>query len=413
MELGLDQVDTRAFAGIRVVDFTWAVAGPMTTRYLGDHGAEVIKVESITKIDPLRTGTPFRNNKPTVNGSAYFTNANRGKYSLGLNLRNPRGIELAKRVIATADVVAENYTPGVMQKWGLGYEDVRKIKPDIIMFSTSQQGQTGPLSQHPALGNSLVSLAGLTHITGWPDRPPVGPYGAYPDYTAPPLGAALIAAALAYRRRTGKGQHVDLSQYEVNLHLVAPVLLGYSANGRTEGRDGNRCERAVPHGVYRCLGEDRWCAISVFSGEEWKAFCSVLGNPDWTLDARFAALSQRKQNEDELDRRVEEWTVVRSAEEVMTLMQASGVPAGVAQSTEDLHNDVHLKHRHYLRMLDHPEIGIHAHDAPPFQLSQTPANLDRPAPLLGEHNEYVCHELLGMPDEEFVELLAAGVLEQV
>lgn len=402
-----------AFEGIRVVDFTWAVAGPMTTRYLSDHGAQVIKVESMTKIDPLRTGTPFRNNKSTVNGSAYFTNTNRGKYSLGLNLRNPRGVELARKLIETADVVAENYTPGVMESWGLGYTDLKKIKPDIIMFSTSQQGQTGPLARHPALGNSLVSLAGITHITGWPDRSPVGPYGAYPDYTAPPLGAALIAAALAYRRKTGKGQYLDLSQYEANLHLVAPVLLDYSANGREKQREGNRCEYAAPQGVYRCLGDDRWCAISVLSEEEWKAFCGVLRNPDWTHGARFSTLSERKRNEDELDLLVESWTSARSPEEVMMLMQAAGVAAGVVQSPEDLHNDVHLKSRRYLRMLDHPEIGVHAHDSPPFQLSQTPANLDRSAPLLGEHNEYVCHDLLGIPDEEFVDLLATGVLEQV
>ncbi len=406
------QLARQAFAGVRVADFTWAVAGPLTTRYLSDHGAEVIKIESTVKPDPLRTGTPFRDNKRTINGSAYFTSINRGKRSLGLNLRSPRGIDVARRLIAISDVVTENYTPGAMAKFGLGYEDLTGIKPDIIMFSTSQQGQTGPLARHPALGNSLVSLAGFTHITGWLDRPPTGPYGAYPDYVAPPLGAAVIAAALAYRRRTGKGQHIDQSQYEASLLLMAPLLLEYSANGRAAGRDGNRSACAAPHGMYRCLGDDRWCAISVSTDEEWEGFSRVLGDPGWTSEPGFVTLSGRKQNEDHLDELVTGWTSDKQAEDVMRLMQAAGVPAGVAQSPEDLRNDVHLQARGQSLVLDHPEIGPHSHDAPSYRLSETPAGIVRSAPLLGEHNEYICCGLLGMSMDEYSGLLADGVLER-
>jgi len=402
---------TKALEGIRVADFSWAVAGPLTSRFLSDFGAQVIKIESMTKVDPLRTGTPFRD-KSSINGSAFFANFNRGKYSLGLDLRTREGVEFAKKVISICDVVVENYTPGVMDQWGLGYEDLKNLRPDIIMFSTSQQGQSGPLARHPALGNSLVSLAGFTHVTGWADRPPTGPYGAYPDYTSPPLGAALIAAALAYRKRTGKGQHIDQAQYEANLHLLAPMLLDCSVNQRTQGRDGNRCSHAAPHGVYRCSGNDRWCAITVFTDEEWKSLCKAMGDPQWAGDTKFRTVLGRKRNEAELDAHLENWTIHRSAEQVMNLLQAAGVPAGMAQTTEDLRKDPQLKYREHYLMLDHSEIGGLAHDAPPFRLSRTPAVIERSAPRLGEHNEYVCHDLVGISDEEFVELLGKGVLQQ-
>ncbi len=404
-------MENQALAGIRVADFTWFVAGPMTTRYISEHGAEVIKIESSSRIDPLRTGAPYGGGRPGINRSAYYADANRGKLSLGLNLSTIRGIELAKRLIATADIVTENFTPGTMEKWGLGYDELRKIKPDIIMFSTSQQGQTGPLAVHPALGTSLVSLAGFTHVTGWPDRPPTGLFGAYPDYISPPLAVAVIAAALDYRRRTGRGQHIDLSQYEASLLALAPFLLDYTANARENDRDGNRCDYAAPHGAFRCRGDDRWCAIAVSSDQEWREFCRVLGNPMWASEPRFVTLSGRKQNEADLERLIEEWTMDRSAEEIMALMQKAGVPAGVVQSSEDLRNDPQLMHREHLWILNHPEVGVHATTAPPFRFSKTPAKPGRPAPLLGEHNEYVCHKLLGMSDEEFVELLDAKVLE--
>ncbi len=403
-------VDDRAFAGIRVADFTWAAAGPLTTRYLSDHGAEVIKIESAVKVDSSRTATPYRDNMPGLNRSGYFARINRGKFSLGLNLSDPRGIELAKRIIAKSDIVIENFTPGTMERWGLSYSDLRRIKADIIMVRTSQLGQTGPLATHPGLGTSLVALAGLTHITGWPDHVPTGPFGAYPDHTAPPLATALIAAALDYRRRTGRGQQIDLSQYEASLLFLTPVLLDCSVNGTVHSRTGNRVDCAAPHGAYPCSGNDRWCAIAVSSDEEWFAFCRVLGDPAWSNEPGFATPSGRKQNEAELERLVGEWTKGRTAEEVMRLMQAEGVPAGVVQTAEDLQNDPQLEHRGHQWTLDHPEIGIHTSDAPPFLLSRTPARPERPAPCLGEHNELICRRLLGMSDDEFAGLLTARVL---
>ncbi len=348
---------------------------------------------------------------PGLNRSGYFSGFNSDKYGISLNLNHPRGPEVAKRAVAWADIVLEGFTPGIIDRWGLGYEVLKKVKPDIIMVSTSNQGQTGPHAQHPGYGTQLVSLVGFTDITGWPDRIPTQPYGAYTDVVAPRLGTAAIIAALDHHQRTGEGQFLDLSQFEASLHFLSSLLLDYQANGRETSRQGNAYLPAAPHNAYRCLGRDRWCAIAVFTQEEWAALCGVMGSPQWTREGRFATPQVRSENRDELDRLVETWTLARSAAEVMALMQAAGVGAGVVSSARDLLEDPQLEHRHHFWRLEHPEMGSHLHNGPPFHLSRTPAKLRMSAPCLGEHNEYFYKELLGMSDEEFVELLVDGVLE--
>jgi crotonobetainyl-CoA:carnitine CoA-transferase CaiB-like acyl-CoA transferase len=319
-------------------------------------------------------------------------------------------VEIAKKFVARADIVVENMAGGVMERMGLGYEELKKVKPDIIMLSACMQGQTGPHFSLPGLGSHLAALAGFCQVTGWPEQEPTE-VGAYTDYIVPSFATSCLLAALLHRRRTGRGQYIDMSQFEAGAHLMAPLILDYVVNQRIANRMGNRHIYAAPHGAYRCRGEDRWCVIAVFTDEEWQNFARVIGNPQWTNDLKFSTLVARKENEDELDRLVQEWTINYAAEEVMGLMQAAGVAAGVVETCEDqMERDPHLKQRGYFHELDHPEGFKHRVPRHAFVLSKLPGEVRR-APLLGEHNEYALKELLGMSDEEIAELVIEGVVE--
>ena len=403
-------MERTALEGTRVVDFSWAFAGPFIGAYLGDYGAQVIKVESHSRLDITRVTAPYKDGVTGVNRSGCFLVVNNSKYGITLNLRHPRASDVIRKLIAWADIVVENFGAGVMERLGLGYEELKKIKPELIMLSATIQGQTGPRSTFAGYGWNTVALTGIGNLTGWPDRPPVGTLQAYPDSVVPWFGVVAVLAALDYRRRTGRGQYIDVSQYETTCHFLAPLLLEYIANHRVAMRAGNRCPYAAPHGVYRCRGDDRWCAISVFTETEWKAFCRVLGSPGWAGDKKFASLHQRKENEEELDRRVEQWTIDFTPEEVMVLMQQADVPAGVVKTNKELFEDPQLAHQGYFHRVDHPEIGECYQQAWPIRLSISPLNI-RPAPCLGEHNEYVFTQMLGLSDEEFVEYLDMGVFE--
>ena len=399
------------FEGVKVVDFSWVVVGPMSSRYLADYGATVIRVESATHVEILRTTPPYKDGIIGVDRAGYFAQYNVNKYGMTLNLNHPKGVEVAKKLIAWADVVTESYTLGTMEKWGLGYDEIKKIKPDIIMLRTCMQGQTGPHAQLPGTGVNLVGITGFAHLCGWPDRDPSQPYGPYTDSIAARFCASILIAALDYRRKTGKGQLLDVSQFEAGLHFITPVMLDYFVNHREADRVGNRCPQAAPHNAYRCLGEDRWCAIAVFSDDEWEAFCRVIGNPLWTKDTRFSTLAERKEHESELDHLVAAWTSQHTAEDVMTMMQKAGVAAGVLQTGQDLYEDPQLKHRGHSWIINHREMGPFPYMGQAAKLSKTPAEGRMPSPCLGEHTEYVCREILNLADEEFVELLVDGVFE--
>jgi benzylsuccinate CoA-transferase BbsF subunit len=403
--------EKRPLDGIKVLDFTATVLGPTVTRYLADHGATVIRVESMTHPETTRIATPYAGGVFSLNRSGYFATHNSGKLSLTLNMMKPKAVEVARRLVKWADVVIESFVPGVMVRWGLSYDEVSKIKPDIIMASTCLQGQTGPHSNHRGYGQMPSAMAGWFELTGWPDGEPVGPYSAYSDWIDWNYLLISILAALDYRSRTGKGQYIDQSQLESAIHFLSPAILDYNINGRIATRIGNRDPYAAPHGAYRCHGEDRWCVIAVTRDEEWHAFCRVIGNPDWAKERSFATLMARKENEDELDRLVEEWTINHSPEEVMNLMQAAGVPAGVVETAEDLFHDPQLEHRGHFVVLDHAEMGRHSVGTAVFRLSKCPNSPKFAAPLLGEHNEYVLKELLGISDEEIADLMAEGALE--
>ena len=404
------KLNQQALEGVKVVAFTWLVAGPLIAKYLADHGATVIKIESNTRPELLRVSPPFAEGKPGINQSGYFNFINPNKYSVSINLNLPEGIEVAKRLMAWADVVVENFRPGVLKRMGLGYEDIKKINPRLVMLSATMVGQEGPSSTQPGIGAQMVSHAGFTHITGWSDRGPTQPYGAYTDIPAPSLGIAALMIALLHQRQTGEGQYLDLSQFETGVTFLAPLVLDCAINSREGSRQGNTCAYACPHSAYPCQGDDRWVTIAVFNDEEWQAFCQVLDNPEWTASPELSTLLGRKRNEELIDKLVGEWTINFSAEEVMDRLQAAGIAAGVVQTGKDLLEDPHLKFRNHFWKMEHSEMGEMSFLGESFILSETPAQPRMPAPCLGEHTEYICREFLGMSDTEFVELLSRGAL---
>ena len=401
-------MDKKVFEGIKVLDFGWVIAGPLTLKYLADYGATVICLESTQHPDLLRTSAPFKENTPDVDNSGYFAYLAGNKYSITVDLKQCRGFEIAKKLVAWADVVADSHRPGVLESWGLDYEALKKINPGVILIRNSNQGQTGPAAQQPGLGNHINGLAGIVNMVGWPNQEPISMQVAYSDYVVPHFAAAVLIGALDYRRKTGKGQMLDISQLEVGLNLFSPNLIKYPGSQVDESLKGNSCEYAAPHGIYRCRGTDRWCAISVFTDEEWQGFCMAIGQPDLIKDAKFATVINRKNHENQLNELIETWTSQYEPEEVMRLLQQAGVAAGIVENTKDLNEDTQLKERECFWTGEHPKLGRFSYLGQPSRLSKTPAMLYRNAPCLGEHTEYVCRELLGMSQDEFDACLMEG-----
>ena len=403
----------KALEGINVLDFCWVAAGPMGTKYLAEYGATVVRVESAKRPDTLRRAAPFKDGVSGINRSTYFANQNPNKNGVTIDMSHPRARELVLRAVAWADLVTENFTPGTMERWRLGYADLEKVNPGIIMFSTSMLGRGGPLATQPGFGPVLSSLAGLTHITGWPDRDSVNPYGAYTDFIVPRFAVASILAAIDYRRRTNKGMHLDMSQLEASIHFSAPFVLDYTVNNQEQGRHGNRDQGMAPHGVYPCRGEDRWIAIACATDEQWQTLGRFMfpDCDDWPQEGRFSTLLGRKSSEDELDKLIGQWTTGWDTRELMDTLQKAGVPAGMVNDSRDLFEDPQLTYRQHFRYLEHPEIGIYATDRSELDLSQTPGALDRAAPLLGQHTEQVLTELFGLSTEEYQSFKDDGVLE--
>jgi len=420
------------FEGLRVCDFSWYAASPVATKCLADFGAQVIKIESSTRPDLIRVAAPHPVGKEDdLNAGGWFNNQNSSKLCLGLNLGHPRAREVYDRLILVSDIVWENFSPRVKERLGLEYEHYVKLKPDIIWVDQPMQGLTGPDKYAAGFGALITPLGGLSYLSGFAHRPPVGTGTNYTDYVIN-CGQLLVAvlAALRQLKLTGKGRHIVMSQYASAVSALETAILDYTVNKRIPAREGNRTAMAAPHGCYRCKGEDRnytytarlgmaegrkddrWCVIAVFNDDEWQAFCDVIGKPSWTKDPKFSTLLNRKENEDELDRMVEQWTIEHSPEEVMMLMQQAGVAAGVVQDAEDiLLRDPHIKARGYYVYLDHSVVGRSAYDGIAYKLSETPGQLSRAAPRIGEHTEYVCKEILGMSESEINEYLTESVLE--
>ncbi|MFA5079623.1 MAG: CoA transferase [Dehalococcoidia bacterium] len=393
----------QALDGIKVLDFTWVIAGPLVTKCLADYGAKVVRVETITRPCFTRSSAPFRNGNGPDN-SAYFAYYNPNKYSVALNLKSPIGLKVAKKLADWADIVVTNYVPGKMKKLGLDYDTVKLTNPDVIMLNTSGFGETGPMAPMPTSGNVLVALTGFNSFSGWPGRDCVQPYGPVNDFVTPYFCLAAIMAALRYRRETGEGQFIDVSQLEAGIQFLVPGMLDYTANGRLPANAGNTSPNAAPHAVYHCK-DNRWCAIAVCSDDEWRSFCTAAGMPGMVEDPRFDTLDNRKRNEQELDHLVGQWTITRTPESIMTLLQAAGVQAGIVESAADVCQDPQLKARNHFWLMQHPVIGDCLHLGEAAILSQTPAQPRMPAPCLGEHTELIATEILAVPEDELVALL--------
>jgi crotonobetainyl-CoA:carnitine CoA-transferase CaiB-like acyl-CoA transferase len=390
----------RALEGVRILDFTWVVAGPVATRILADQGAEVIKIE---RRDSLDLGS---------RRGGFTGNLFRGKESTVINMADPRGRDIARQLVAITDVVIDNFSARVMHNWGMDYESIRKIKPDIIAVSMSGFGHTGPQKDYVSYGPTLQALSGYTLLMRHPGREPAGWGYSYADMSGGYSGALAVLMALWHRKRTGEGQFVDLSQFETIASVVGPSLLDILVHKSTLAPFGNRSQEApaAPHGVYRCAGDDRWCAITIFTEDEWQAFCRVLGNPTWTRETRFTSLDARLTHQDELDRYVEAWTQQQAPEEVMALLQGAGVPAGVVANGADLDRDPQLRARGYWAQVKTPEGDEVMLDGTPVKLSVTPGYVAAPGPLLAEHTESVLKRLLNYSDEHIAQLKTERVV---
>jgi len=390
--------------GVRVADFGWILAAPQCTAWLGVMGAEVIRIESRQRLDVIRLLGQDPRNLKGPDGSPLFNGLNYSKKSVTLNLGHPRGVALAKEIVRRSDIVVENFAVGMMKRWGLGYEDLCKVKPDIIMASGSPVGQYGPDSHCVGWGPITQASAGICHLTGYPDGPPSSLGGTWPDYMVGVVMAYAVLAALHCHRRTGKGQHIDLAMAEVVTAMLPEAVMDYFMNQRDPGRQGNRDEMMAPHNVYRCRGEDRWVAIAVDTEDEWQSLCRAAGHPEWLTDQRFTDRRGRKAHEPELDALLGNWTRERTQTEVMHSLQGAGVAATPVYDTESLVADPQFQQRSFLVTTGHPVTGDHAVAGIPGKYSAIDQLRYTPAPGLGQHNGQRFGALLGLSAAEIERL---------
>ncbi len=397
-------------AGLKVLDFTWVMAGPAATRYLADYGATVVKVESATKIETGRTLGPAWQGNPDPETSAFMADNNAGKLGMTLNIRTPGGQTLARRLVQWADVVAEAFTPKVMRSCGLDFAALQRINPGIIMLSTSLNGLTGPYSQVAGYGTLGAALAGFAPFVEWPDRPPAGPFSAYTDYVAPKFAVAALMAALEHRRLTGEGQHIDMAQSEASIHFLGEAVLEYTANGRVWPPAGNSDRLLCPNGAYPAAGDDRWVALSVGSEQQWQALARLAG-PPLAGDPRFATAESRRQHEAELDAAIAAWTAPQQPRELEAALQAAGVPAHEVVTIAGAFEEPQLQARQHFIGVTHPVLGECFIENSRTKMLGTPAQITRANATLGEHTDYVLRELLGLSDDEIIEAVASGAVE--
>ena len=404
--------------GIRILDLGMFWAGPYTGGILADMGAEVIKVESCRRPDPLRIqarglypqGDP---GERSWNRSGMINDRNRNKYGITLDLSLPQGRDVFRRLVTISDVVVENFSRRVVRNLGLEYAKVREVNPNIILLSLASQGSNGPERDNVSFGPTLEQIGGLAALTGYTDEMSSFASYAYPDALAGMLGAGLVIAALRSRRRTGHGMHIDLSQRELTTCIIGETLMDYAMNGRTHQAIGNRHPSAAPCGCYPCRGEDEWVSIVVASDEEWVRLCQVMGEPELGADKRFADVIARLKNQDELDSIVGEWTRKQGHHEIMNSLQEVGIAAGAVLTVAEIMNDVHLGQREFFPLQTHPEAGTFLCKGKPLRFSETPLRNEMPAPCLGEHNSFVYGTLLGMTQDEIDDLERAGVIGTV
>ena len=401
----------RIFDGVNMLELGAGAAGPVATRYFAEHGARVIRIESARAPDFLRILWMTPESKHGLDGSPMFHLLNPDKESLAVNLREPAGIALVKRLaLEWADVVSENFAPGPMERWGLDAASLRHEKQALVCISACLFGQTGSQRSYPGFGGQGSAISGFNHLTGWPDREAIGPAHTITDSLAPRFVALAIAAALFERRRTGRGRSIDLSQIEAAVYCQSEVVARYCANDEIVTRQGNADDHACPHGVYPVAGDDRWIAIAVTSDAEWRALRKQLGDPTWALDPSLDTQAGRLAARDALDARLAEWTRAHEPYPLMDRLQAAGVPAGVVQTEPDLLADPQLAHRGHWVPTEHAHLGTLLVERAGFRLSDGPGGFSRPGPLLGEHTDAILSEILGVDAAEIASLRARGVL---
>ena len=402
--------------GIRIIEMGQLIAIPFSMKMLADMGAQVIRLESTGRLESYRSDSVYKNDisGDFWNKGANFYEQNRNKLGVTLDLGKPEGLGIIKELIAVADVFSENFTPRVIKNFGLEYEDVKKIKPDIIMVSSTGYGFYGPWSHFGATGPATEGAAGLAYQTGYAgSNDPVMSEIPYTDYTSGEHTVFAVMAALMHRLRTGQGQFVDISQTQATSATIPEILMDYSANGRTSPRIGNQDPVMSPHGCYQCQGDDRWITIAVANDEEWQGLCKVLGRDDWASDTRFKDSLSRWQHRDELDALIGPVTNSWVAHDLMTALQKAGVAGGVVMDSKDLLFDPHLVERNFYEVVSHHEsTGIPPlpYAGRPCKLSKTPAVPGMAAPLMGEHNHMILGDLLGKSAEEMADLEEAGII---
>jgi len=395
-----------ALEGVKVLEFGAGAAGPLATRYLADHGATVVRVESRVRPDFLRLYGITATQK-SLDASPMFAAFNANKLAITLNMKHPDARAIALRLVQWADVVAENFAPGAMARWELGYDDLVKEKPDLIMVSTCLHGQTGPERDYPGFGGQGAAISGFNHLTGWPDREPLGPYGTITDSLSPRFAAAAVMAALLHRARTGRGTYLDLSQVECAIYCLGDLVVEHASTDAVPTRLGNASARVAPHGVFRCAGEDRWLAIVCWSDEEWRALATALQISDDRFDHNDGRLAHR----DELEASISERTQTWDRDQLALHLRAAGVEATPVLDLQDLNEDQQLAHRGHFVPLQHPVIGEQNYEALGFRLADSPPSFASAGPTLGRDNAEVYKGLLGMNDDEFAELASAGAFE--
>ena len=401
--------------GVRVVEMGQLIAIPFAMKLLADMGAQVIRLESTGRLESYRSDSVYRNeiHGEFWNRGANFYEQNRNKLGITLDLAHPDGLGLLRRLIAVSDVFAENFTPRVVRNFGLEYADLYRIKPDIIMVSSTGYGFTGPWANYGATGPATEGASGLAYTTGYPDGPPVMAEIPYVDYTAGEHTVFAVMAALVSRLRTGQGQFIDVSQTQAAAATIPEALLDFAANGRMPARIGNADPVMAPHGCYPCAGQDRWIVIAVSADSEWQSLCGVLGRRDWAEDARFSSALDRLRLREQLDDMLAEATAGWDARRLMTMLQAAGVPAGAVLDSKDLLFDPHLRERRFYEVVHHhpgTEMPPLPYAGRPWKMSETPAVPPLAAPLMGEHNHLVLRELLGLTVDEVTRLEAEGVI---
>ena len=392
-----------------MADFGQVIAAPVTAQMLGWLGAEVILVETKSRFT-TRVWPPFADGEFGINQSGGFNLVNNNKLSCSLDLRHPDARELAKGIIGVSDVLVENYATGVMENLGLGYDEVKKLRPDIIYMSLAAFGRSGPFKDLTGFHSVINLFSGLAAVTGYPDSHPRIMGGLIPDAFAGCYCVLAVLEALYHRSRTGEGQFIEVSMTEALTGMIPEAVMEYSLTGVEPERTGNRDGRKAPHNVFRCLGEEKWVAVSVDTDAQFRALAQATGNPGWAEDARFATSAARLENQDDLEALLRQWTIGLEVETVVATLQAAGVPAAPASDTAEVLADPHLLQRGFVAPVEHPAAGTRPVPTLPWAADGQRGDVVRPAPTFGQHNQWVLKELLQLPDEEYERLVSSGAI---